>query len=514
MKLNKLLLLIIFSFSCLLSSSTFASSSTLFGTEGFRYSFLINEAWSGKLYHIKDIRGESVEEGFSFKSGPFLFKTSKTSKDTILNNSTLTKAVWNYSFPLGASRLESKCVLGYMYLPSMFSSWTNFRPSQTSATVLHISQKIERETPMFDWNLEAKLNYVNNSTKYPYPDQLDNVDVFSFTYLQSQAEILFKRPIVGGNTGILGSRGLARTSSYFPLDIFINQEIEVGISNSFLSMRYFYPTSLQLLRENYPYQGKRLELKAALELPFLLRLNSEAVFGETDHVYSFILAKDLGHLNIGLMLNRDYFDQRIGIQCAIGEDNIVGLGKYYIAQESIPNSPVTYAFVPAEPQFSEAVTAATSFDQLANNLDTPEKVAWYTADYIKYAPDHNNISGMWVMYSPEEVFNNKKGNCTEKARFQANILNKHGYEVMLLCYQEREIPHAVAAYKDPITQKWNILENIGPYLFYTQTKDPLAALTQTNPSWLSVTFKDISGKGLQQIDSTTKWYIQDWFEKD
>lgn len=69
-------------------------------------------------------------------------------------------------------------------------------------------------------------------------------------------------------------------------------------------------------------------------------------------------------------------------------------------------------------------------------LTTPESIFKWVRSNIKYDPSAN-----WTFKSPEEVYNSKKGNCHDQARFISKALtniNKKNGTIFFIEYNEKE----------------------------------------------------------------------------
>ena len=78
----------------------------------------------------------------------------------------------------------------------------------------------------------------------------------------------------------------------------------------------------------------------------------------------------------------------------------------------------------------ELVNFPSNFSELAEFLDTPEKLSKFMESYFRYKYHLGCIA-----YSPQEFFELEEGDCKDYAVFSSYILKKHGYDAKMLTFR-------------------------------------------------------------------------------
>jgi hypothetical protein len=212
-------------------------------------------------------------------------------------------------------------------------------------------------------------------------------------------------------------------------------------------------------------------------------------------------------MDLGLFWHKDKDDRAIGIQLLIGQkasSKIIGGCKE--KRTTIPEyAAIGYSY--SESKHPNLI--GKSFEEVVSALDTPEKIAGYVRGF-KYLDDHNDISGWFDLYTPQEVFQNNGGNCTEQSGFEAYILRQHGYEAYTLGEIARSFTHAICIYKDE--HGWNALDY--GMMYEARANTPEELLNMIYPGWFSLTINDPNnGESIRQIDSSSKTYLLNWLQE-
>jgi hypothetical protein len=486
------------------------------GTKNWDYLFPLDNMWMGKIYEIRDLNANSLEKGVKFErkeegSSRFIIKLSYLQKDNLLDQSILAKLYWVFNRSLRGTNLESRYAIGYLRFPSMYSDWTDFKASAVDTPSVYTSQIFSNHFGNIDWYAGMRLNLSTDALYNPNA----SYDMFSLSHLDGVWGAFVKRPLIFGQTGIISYAGIIRTSSWFPEDYFQNQEIGTGIESQNLSVKYYYPLKFEFRRQDYPFQDKRIE--AEMHFPFIFGTRLDlSLISQYQDLYRAMCSRNYGDVNAGIYLSKNYQEKQIGIQISLSQDNYKALEDFYLSRENIPADrqvPIIYADTLIS---DNAMENASELDQLSNILKMPWDVCYYTSKFINYTYEHNSLSAGWSnLFAPQEVFLLKKGNCTEQASFQQYLLNKNGYETAILGTLARDFFHAILVYRDPASGKWNAIDNAGSYkMYFTRADSYEELITKVFPGWFSIVVKGQDAKGLYEVDSTTKWYIQDWIEKE
>jgi hypothetical protein len=394
----------------------------------------------------------------------------------------------------------------------LYSDSTYYTASSIDAYSIYLSQIVSNNFFGIDWYAGARVNLT--SKKYQASATTGDYDAFSLSHFDEVCGASYKPDLGFGQKGVLSYSVLRRTGAFLPMDFFENQEIGTGIENQFLRVKYFYPLKFEIRRENYPFQDQRLECE--LHLPFFWESKLDAnLIAQYQNLYNVMLSRNFWGLNAGIFASRNYQGGTVGLQVTLDQDNFGALADFYLSREQVPTTRSADVSSAWSALYDEEVNVPT-LDQLVNVLTNPRDVCWYTSQYIDYSNYHNYLSTGWSkLYTPEEVFQMKEGNCTEQANLQRYILQKHGYQTAILSGIARNFAHSILAYKDPATGKWNAINNSYYNEMYNTQADTYEELMdKVYPGWLSIVVKGDNGKGEYEIDSTTKWYLQDWFEKE
>ncbi len=127
------------------------------------------------------------------------------------------------------------------------------------------------------------------------------------------------------------------------------------------------------------------------------------------------------------------------------------------------------------------VVLPTTLQELIEYASSPQELLDWMRSNISYGwpgyPDMNT----WYYLSPQEVFSQKRGDCTAQAGFEAYILKHHGYDCHLLwlertkysdhgvCYWRQSgllyyMEHAFGGYEG-IYGPFNLLQEIGAQIY-------------------------------------------------
>jgi hypothetical protein len=485
----------------------------LIGTKDLNYQFNMNQAMPGEMYLLKDIQGNILEYGAALGLGGIDWKLAYSKKDNLLNNSLFFKGTKSGGFSLFGQPFSCYGFLGYAAMPSAYSLWTSFEASSTNFFVGGGDVEMLKTwgtATAFKSGLKGMMTYRPGATGN------DASDIMFLDSLKWYNDLAYNFPL-GAINGVVAYDLDIRMATTVPFSLLYNQGPRIGIGANFWSLAYFYPVQEMYLREKYPYQGKRLEAGLKLPLPNAFRFDVGAVLPrEGVSNVSVMFSKEMmPGLNASAFWSQNYVDNRVGIQIAFGEDSFDALGRTYLAKETVTNR--QSATVQTVTMTDPGVNVPT-LDDLVPLLTSPEAASWYGYTKLSYYDAHNGLSGFFNLYTPQEVFSQKKGNCIEVSRLQAYLLSRNGYETKIVEFAARANPHALCLYKDRTTGKWNAIENNvtsnpAPYVYQTNANNVADLLNAIYPGWFSYAVKDNNLAIIQQVDSTTKWYLNDWFEE-
>ena len=496
-----------------------SNDSFLLGTKDLDYVFQLDSNWSAKTYELRDLQETPLEEGVAFTQqrddgSKMILQLSYLQKDNFLDQSILAKAYWIYNRPFMGVSLESRYALGFMNFPSMFPYWTDGQASPANTPATYMSQIISSSYRGIDWYTGLHINLTsdylyNHSATWGY-------EMTAFSHIDGVWGLAYRKKLLFGPALSFSYTGLVRTADYLPMDWFQDQELGVGFEHPNFSLKYFYPLKFEYQRQDYPFQDKRFE--GELHLPFILNTRLDLnIISQYQDLYRAMISRQNGNINYGIYAGKNYEEKQAGFQVSLAQDIFKALDDLYLSKEYIQPRPVTWGYSPSPPvSLTNNDVNVPTLDQLAKVLTTPEKADWYTYNYINYTSAHNYPWTGWSdFYSAQQVFDLKKGNCVEQADFQKYLLDKNGYETAILGTIGRDFWHSVLAYKDPHTGGWDAIDNSGSEnMYYVQADNYEDLITSIFPGWMSIVVKGDDGKGVYQIDSTSKWYVQDWFEKE
>ena len=191
-----------------------------------------------------------------------------------------------------------------------------------------------------------------------------------------------------------------------------------------------------------------------------------------------------------------YFDKRSGSQEANSVTN--HLMNDWRSAVPLSQQPTTEVYTRGNPSLGTFFTKDEidkikdmNLAELKTVLDTPEKVVAYVDKFIKYDDGRSGGgSGPSSTYSPEEVVNLKKGVCRDQHILMVDLLKAQGIEAKQIGYSSAGSTfHAIAAYKDPNTNKWNIIEYGNVH--YTQADTMEEAFNTVRPdAWINAPYED------------------------
>jgi hypothetical protein len=498
---------------CSIALSGLAYGSLLVGTKDLNYGFQIGPVWLGQVYLLKDINGNPLEYGGDFQSGGWRIKSAISQKDNLLDNSILLKGQWNGQREFLGQNLKLQFVGGYASLPSAFSVWSSFEARPAGALVL--GGIIENQKQI--GNYEQGTVWISGLRGQYYQGlgvPGGENDILFLSSLKFYNTFDYHFPALWGSVGRAAYTLDIYMADAIPFSALFNHGPLVGFTAKNWNFAYYYPLQESYLREKYPYQYKRFEIGAAFSLPAEIALDAAGVFQENNSIYSLMFSKYLlVDLAAGAYLSRDFVQSKFGVQFTMGENCFTALGNTFMDREQFATSQTaTIQIAPDIPS-----PTATTLDELVTEINDPQKASWYAYNEIAYSAEHNGLAGMGGLYTPAQVFQSKQGNCLETANLQAYLLSRNGYQVALAEFAGRGTAHGILFYKDTVTGKWNAIENnvstyAGPYVYVTNADTIEDALNMIYPDWYCYSIKDQNQAVQCQIDSTTKWYLNDWFD--
>jgi len=509
-------------------SSFLAHSSFDIGTERFAYSYK-HHSLNTTIYLSTDGQDTVIEDGIKVvkekdKKPSFLLKVSRSHKDNLLSSSLLAKMELRSNTDRWNHRIDhfQKWRIGFLYLPSLFSAKEvgykgKYQTTPTNILLFGFDQTLSGSKILpkrATLNSKTSLNGLL-SLEATHPKESDIIALLS--HLTSETNIEIKREFINNLYLGMGFNGLIRTSSYAPITLLQNYEamafIEKGFGVNNLSFRFYEPLSYDLIREDSLSCGRRIEInlntkKWQAQGIWKQKEKNDPFAHPTDGYTGVALTREISSsLKVGIAWKGKRDEETVGVQLVIGEGNPSFWSRFIQKDYNLPQAPevgYTYHSWSNPPSFSGA-----DFEETVAMLDTPEKVAWYTDQYLHYIDTHND--SLFKIYNPKEVFEAKGGNCTEQAGFEAYILRQHGYESYIAGEIARDFTHAICVYKDE--GGWNALDYGMMYKVSAKTIEEL--INKVYPGWFSLSIKDPStSKTIRQIDSSTKGWLLDWFEEE
>lgn len=399
---------------------------------------------------------------------------------------------------------------GIFYLPDIYSQTTDFNKNTDIAVALKINQRIILNNFMIK-NLSLSPYFLGNLGGLPEESIINGYTCGIFSFAKTGYKLYYFKFLAKKLQLALQLEDYFKTGAYFPLDIFRNTEIKAGLSYDNLKINYAYPLVHQIIRENYPYQGQRIELHYQNKI-LDIKTSLEIILQETktSGVINFINPFGLSESKATLSLSNSSISGGLTFYLNPYKTEDQSNVKYYERIREIEKQTEYYQRI-----YNTHTFDATSLKELANQVDTPEKALEYVYYDINYASDHSDIDGMFTMFTPEEVFTYQRGNCTEQARLQAYLLDQNGYTDLYIAGNiGYKYAHAILFYKDPETGKLKAIDNTYRKIYTLEGdgKDSIAEMyNEIYPGWFSIVVKDKNANGLYQIDSEHKWLIEEWF---
>lgn len=414
-------------------------------------------------------------------------------------NSQALSTFWEYN---------SEYAIGSFYWPNAYSPKISYQKENRFDIAIRTAQTLKNDRLFFDdffGQIGFRGGFGGN------PNQIITDAAFGcYSYAQGEYLIGYNYDILPGYQTTIHYADLIRTSAYYPLDFFRNSELGLGLSHDQFLFQYFQPLSFQLQRQNYPFQDQRFDLNyrfwlwnEALSLRCIFQKEKTWIMAQMVKAIQDIMLAPYytfcpDQIVLGITL---YFDQ------SIRENKFYQLSK----RDNVPKEQHILWHDPYDLLPSNIDNMTLS--ELKHTITTPEEASAYTYWYLNYADDHNDLEGLTQLYAPEYVFNNKRGNCTEQTRLQAYLLEDDAYETRIVGSIASHWAHAILFYKDKTTGKWKAVDNTQGKI-YDESADSIEELySKIYPGWFNLVVKDKDGNGLYQIDSETKWYIEEWFNQ-
>ncbi|MDI6731068.1 MAG: hypothetical protein QME05_00615 [Candidatus Margulisbacteria bacterium] len=305
-----------------------ADASFLLGTKNLNFGFE-----GSQIYLLKDIHGNILEYGGDFAPGGMGIKLAISQKDNLLDSSTLVKGTWQNELSLFGSPLKTSLIAGYAALPTALFNWLSVEAGANQCISGGLSAAYNYNYVKggsgiaLGSNFGALLFYRSGSalTELIALDNCKWLNEASYTTALSMGmklEAAYQLDF--------------HLANRLPANILVNQGPVIRLNTGALVLSYYYPVQEEYLREKYPHQKNRTEIKAAFPTVAGFWFAGEEIEQETARTYSLMLVRPLKQaLSLSIFIARDYTDRKIGIQLAAGEDNYAALGKTYIAKERI-----------------------------------------------------------------------------------------------------------------------------------------------------------------------------------
>ncbi|MEW6557031.1 MAG: transglutaminase domain-containing protein [Elusimicrobiota bacterium] len=461
-------------------------------------------AYMGGRLSFVDLSLYDVRYKTNSEQGWFLLYTRK---NRLLDNSLFLK--WQYKYHSDIRNnlaYQPEYGIGIFYLPGVFSVETDFEPQPATYLSVRTVQQFSVNRFLTD-GLAVKSAARFNLGSNPEFGLLGDYASGAFTHLQMDYGLNYIQELFPGSSMELDFSDIFRTSAYFPMDIFRNTEIGAGFKNKYLGLKYIYPLVFELIKDKYPYQDKRVQINLKKNwAEYDMQL--ESVFQQKRNWYSISAGKQLKSIYLKSYISKTNKNITGGICVSLGLDTLAF--NPYIHRDSVNDKLQNFAYTENKNTLPANIDTY-SLEQLKSTINTPQQAEEYVYNYIDYADDHNDFSGLTKMYDPNYVFNNKRGNCTEQARLQAFLLDDNGYDMRIVGHISHRWAHTILYYKDLSTGRWKCVDNTQGKEYYSDGDSIVELQNIVYPAWLSIVVKDKNAKGLYQVDSETKWYIQDWF---
>jgi len=432
-----------------------------------------------------------------------------TKKNKLIDDSLFLKYKFAYNKHIRSKLIYNpEYVAGVFYFPHIFTMKTNLDTESVILSAFRTRQRfLYNRFLINDLVIESSigLNFGGN----PKKAFINDYTYGAFTYLQLDYGLGYLKNIYADYNLKLGFSDIFRNSAYLPVDIFRNTELETGVVSDNIDIIYAYPLVFELQKDNYPYQDKRLEIGLKKDMKNY-RIKFENIYQQKKNWHSLMVNKKVQAYNLEGYVSKAQKEISGGLNISWNFD--IQPYNPYMTRDNVKNELHNFAYTSGRHTLPANI-ADYSIEQLQGAINTPQQAEEYTYNYLSYSNDHNGFAGLSTMYDPVNVFGNKRGNCTEQARLQAYLLADNGYDLRIVGHIGYRWAHAVLFYKDFITGHWKAFDNTEGKEYYSEGDTIKELQDIVYPGWFSMVVKDKNAKGLYQIDSETRWYIQDWFNR-
>jgi len=432
-----------------------------------------------------------------------------TKKNKLIDDSLFLKYKFAYNKHIRSKLIYNpEYVAGVFYFPHIFTMKTNLDTESVILSAFRTRQRfLYNRFLINDLVIESSigLNFGGN----PKKAFINDYTYGAFTYLQLDYGLGYLKSIYADYNLKLGFSDIFRNSAYLPVDIFRNTELETGVVSDNIDIIYAYPLVFELQKDNYPYQDKRLEIGLKKDMKNY-RIKFENIYQQKKNWHSLMVNKKVQAYNLEGYVSKAQKEISGGLNISWNFD--IQSYNPYMTRDNVKNELHNFAYTSGRHTLPANI-ADYSIEQLQGAINTPQQAEEYTYNYLSYSNDHNGFAGLSTMYDPVNVFGNKRGNCTEQARLQAYLLADNGYDLRIVGHIGYRWAHAVLFYKDFITGHWKAFDNTEGKEYYSEGDTIKELQDIVYPGWFSMVVKDKNAKGLYQIDSETRWYIQDWFNR-
>ncbi len=140
---------------------------------------------------------------------------------------------------------------------------------------------------------------------------------------------------------------------------------------------------------------------------------------------------------------------------------------------------VTLIYATAFPEGSASLEPGESFQQLAQQLKSPEHIAHFMWRRFSLITDQTQFGKEDYWQTPEELLVSGKGDCEDLASFASEMLKLKGIPSLLINIYGGRFPHAVCIFKEK--DAFNVIDVNGFQRY--PGKDLKQLLSSIDPFW-------------------------------
>lgn len=474
---------------------------------------LSNQLSADNLFNSFALSNTSID--LSFRSiGDWKPDIRYIPNNSLLSNSIFAKLNTEY-FHLVTENIiyKSEYGAGMFFFPETYSSFTAVREKNAIAVAARTYQEIAIPSFLFP-DLFANTFFLANFGGLPEEGIINGYTWGIFSVANIGYQFKYHCNLLDQSQVQIGVSDGIRTAPYLPISLFRNTDLSIELTTRNMALKYVYPINYQYIRQNYPYQDQRFEWRYHHN------------FLGIHAFYEYVVQKERSFGSLGCLIVNNNYDVKSVL--TIADHAISGSISFNFDQKSNQNNRFTLQcqdyFRPRQIQEQtkdytlvyKGKNESLTLGDLATVIKTPQEAVEYVYYNIDYSDVHNGLGGLFKMYSPDQVFTLKQGNCHEQARLQAYLLDKNGYsDLYIVNHIGYKSAHSILFYRNPVTQKMNMIDNtMGKiYNLNGETNDFIELYDQIYPGWFTLIIEDKEAKGLFAIDCQNKWFIEDWFNE-